>query len=158
MENRLKVAVICMANYCRSPVAENCIKHFAQKNLNLTSLGLTSFFKTSMDQRSSSYLESNGINYGLHIPKKITQDNIDSFDLVLAIDENIVIGINDKFNIDQSKVKAFNLLKPEYLLKDPYQSKEISEYNACMKEIMDLSKRWASFLDNNELNEILKLN
>ena len=54
------ICFICMANYCRSPVAEALLRKYLKNDLvNITSAGLNPILKADMDSRSRKYLEKN---------------------------------------------------------------------------------------------------
>ena len=63
----MRVAIICFANYCRSPVAEKILQSKEFDNVEFRSYGLNPKLASQMDTRSVEYLK----NIGIHKLKNI---------------------------------------------------------------------------------------
>ena len=68
------VGFVCLANYCRSPVAKMILKNKFKNSLNVDSAGLSPMVSAGMDPRSVDYLKATNISYEIHTPKKIDKN------------------------------------------------------------------------------------
>lgn len=109
-----------MANYCRSPVAERLLKEKYQDSYNIVSAGLTPIAKSSMDPRSIKFLERYKVDSALHSPKKITESIVKNSKIILALDVQVLMGLNHAFPSYMKKIKLLNYQQPRKNLPDPY--------------------------------------
>ena len=114
------ICVVCLANYCRSPVAEVLLKEKFQNQLNISSCGLSPLISAGMDPRSKKFLSDLKIESGIHTPKKINQKIINTCDLILALDPLILFELNQKFPGSMAKFKVLSYQCPGLDLSDPY--------------------------------------
>lgn len=135
MSNRKSFCVVCIANYCRSPVLEAFLKARYKDKYEFYSAGLSPLQKPNMDPRSYQYLEENGLKNIIHNPKKITKSMLSYFDYFIAIDSYVLTRLNSiypkyshKFYLATSDIDNINLI-------DPYKMN-----NEGYKEIMDKIK------------------
>ncbi|MDG1141903.1 MAG: low molecular weight phosphatase family protein [Hellea sp.] len=138
-ESPLNILVVCMANYCRSPVAEFLLKEKYFDRLNIDSAGLIDFPEFGMDSRSIKFLKSIGKTAPVHQPKKITKKLLERTDIIYAIDHRILISLNKEFPAYKEKFELFAIKNKRIFLPDPYTlSKE--EYISVMKRIEYISE------------------
>ena len=76
------ISVVCMANYCRSPVAEYLLNDMYGSKYTFNSYGISPLFGVSMDKRSEKYLFDNNIRDIRHHPKKINASILKNSKLV----------------------------------------------------------------------------
>lgn len=133
-----RICVVCFANYCRSPVAENILSNLHDSSYKFTSAGLEPIPKASMDPRSFKYLKSIDIQPDMHNPKLITKKVFDESDLILAMDQFILIELNRKFKLTQ-KIKLLTHQNPKLIIPDPYKFSE-PEYFEVMTDIHNVCK------------------
>lgn len=76
------VLVVCSANICRSPMAEQMLR--ARSELEVGSAGTAALVGRPMDSASAHALRELGIAPGEHVARQLTPALIDSADLVLA--------------------------------------------------------------------------
>ncbi|MBI66163.1 MAG: hypothetical protein CMG64_07725 [Candidatus Marinimicrobia bacterium] len=144
MENLL---IICAANYCRSPVAEKIFNHILEDGINCYSAGTLDFFETNMDKRSLEFLNLKGIPSDIHIPKKVTRGLVESSDLILAMDINVLLQISRLYPGQTDKLKLFSSIKNKIPIKDPYKEKEKEIYFEIMEEIYSICLLWTKKLN-----------
>lgn len=138
-----KIAVICFANYCRSPVAEKILKFYYGNKFELSSYGFSPYPESNMDLRSQNYLKHLNHEDLRHYPKKITDRDIDSLDLVLAIDMKILAMLNKKYPKHRSKFKIFSYNQNNIDLSDPFKMPN-EKYDVIMENINFLCKNFES--------------
>ncbi len=140
-----KIAVVCFANYCRSPVVEYLLKEYLGDKFLISSYGIAPIAKTDMDRRSRKFLKSINIHPKIHNPKKISKELIAKNDLVLAMDINILMQLN-KISSEKGKIKLFNFVDPKRNIPDPYNMK-IDSYNGNMEDIKTVCLKLSNHLD-----------
>lgn len=129
MLKRKSYCVVCIANYCRSPVLEAFLKEKFKEGYEFYSGGLAPIDKPNMDPRSVQYLEDNGIKNIIHNPKKITKKMLNYFDFFIALDSFILSRLNltypkykDKFFLATSHINNINLVDPYHMNESDYKS------------------------------------
>ena len=126
------VELVCMANYCRSPVAEKILDSLNLENISFSSSGIRPYPSASMDKRSYEYISNLGISNKSHIPRKITSEIVQATDLVLAMDLRVLTVLNKKYKNQQNKIKLFSYCSSDIDVSDPFRMDEKNYY-----EIMD---------------------
>ena len=133
-KNKKSFCIVCIANYCRSPVAENLLKKRFGPRYEFFSAGIAAISKPSMDPRSIKFLDENNINWNLHTPKNISQKMLDYFDNFLAVDFFVL----NKLNITYPKYKhKFCSLTAQFSginIVDPYRF-DVENYTRVMNDI-----------------------
>ncbi len=86
------IIFVCLGNICRSPIAEGCAKKLAQQmslNIKIASAGTGSWHvgETPCDN-SVKVCKSNDINISKYKGSQFTKADINSYDLVVALDDS----------------------------------------------------------------------
>lgn len=136
--HKKRILVVCAANYCRSPVAEQLLQYY-HRDHDFDSAGIFDFNTVGMDPRSLKFLKKYLKNPKLHNTKKITKKLIDSNDLIFAIDFKILMDLNKLFPNSSNKFKLFTIKDKKIMLSDPYKMDDIS-YEQIMNKINFISK------------------
>lgn len=136
--NKKRILVVCAANYCRSPVAQQLLEYY-HKDHDFDSAGIFDFNAAGMDPRSLKFLKKNIKNPKFHNTKKITKKLIDSNDLIYAIDFKILMDLNKLFPNSSKKFKIFGLENQKIMITDPFKMDEIS-YEHIMEKINYICK------------------
>ena len=102
-----KIIFVCIANYCRSPVAEKIMSHLAE-DLKFDSCGLHPYPSGEMDSRSEQYLTNNQIKNITHFPKKITTSLLEEAELIIPMDVIVLNSLLKNYKKYSSKIKVFN--------------------------------------------------
>ncbi len=130
----VSIGIVCLANYCRSPVAEVLLKNKFKNSLKVDSAGIDPMVSAGMDSRSIEYLKEKNKIFEIHNPKKIDKAFLDSSDLILAMDTFVLMSLNKSFGGYKNKFKLFSFQHRNIHIKDPYRlSKE--NYKCVMEEI-----------------------
>ena len=106
------VLFVCMGNICRSPTAESVFRHKAAqqcKQVNIDSAGtIGAHAREKPDHRSVKVGQSAGYSFDGIKARKVTVNDFEHFDLILAMDEN---NYNDLIDLapqeSAHKVKLF---------------------------------------------------
>ena len=136
------INIVCMANYCRSPVAEYLLEKELNGNIKVSSSGLNPFPNADMDPRSREFLENKGINVGIHTPKRIDNIIARNSSLILALDIHVLRELNNQFTQHRKKIRLFSFLEPKINLSDPYRSGN-EEYSEIMKKIDNICANYS---------------
>lgn len=150
MSKITNIQVVCFANYCRSPVAEKILQSLTSENTNVTSSGISPMVASTMDKRSKKFLEDEGYNSELFVPKKVTSSMIIECKLTLALDFKVFKTLIDNYGKRKS-IKMFNFLEPSTLVPDPYNCNS-EDYLFIMKDIKRLCMGLSEYI-NNDLEE-----
>ena len=128
------VGFVCMANYCRSPVAMMLSRNKYRDSVKIDSAGLNPMVSAGMDSRSLDYLKKKNISCKIHNPKKLDKDFLSSSDIVFAMDPFILMNLNKSFKFFRTKFKLFSFQHRSLNIKDPYRLTE-EEYINVMDDI-----------------------
>ena len=119
--------IVCIANYCRSPVVENFLKKKFGDKYEFFSAGLWPISQPSMDARSLAFLKENNVDHDFHTPKKINKKMLNYFDKFLAVDYYVLNQLNTaypkykhKFQSLTHQFRDINILDPYHLEADEY--------------------------------------
>ena len=129
-----QVLIVCVANYCRSPVAEYILKNIYEDKIIISSAGIMPKYSHSMDPRSLDYLRNKGIKFINHIPRKINSNLIKDSDVVLCLDHFVLNMLNKEYGKFAEKFKLINYQNKEINIEDPYKHDE-KRYVECMEKI-----------------------
>lgn len=134
IEEMRSVSFVCLANYCRSPVAEMILKNKFKNSLKVDSAGINPMVSAGMDSRSVDYLKENNIYYEIHNPKKIDKNFLNSSDVVFAMDAMVLMHLNKTYKNFRHKYKLFTYKQRNLQIKDPYELSD-EEYKNVMDKI-----------------------
>ena len=126
--------IVCIANYCRSPVAENLLKKRFGDKYEFFSAGLTPMAQPNMDPRSLKFLKQNNIISDFHTPKKINQRMLNYFDKFLAVDLFVLNQLNVSYPKFRNKFISLSSQTNDVDIIDPYLFQE-DEYDKTMLKI-----------------------
>lgn len=125
---RKSFCVVCIANYCRSPVIENLLKKRFENEYEFFSSGISPISKPNMDPRSLKFLQDENVNCDFHTPKKINVKMLDYFDKFLAVDFYVLNQLNltypkykHKFYLITGQLNDITIVDPYRLQDDMYE-------------------------------------
>ena len=133
-EETRSIGFVCLANYCRSPVAKIIFKNKFKHSLKVDSAGINPMISAGMDSRSVDYLKENNIEFEIHNPKKIDKDFLNSSDVVFAMDAMVLMHLNKTYKNFRHKFKLYTYKQRNLQIKDPYRLSE-EEYKNVMDKI-----------------------
>lgn len=126
--------IVCIANYCRSPVVENLLKKRFGHEYEFFSAGIAPISLPSMDPRSLKFLDENNANHGFHTPKKVNTKMLDYFDKFLAVDFFVLNRLNISHPKYKHKFASLTMQFNEINITDPYHF-QADEYIRTMNDI-----------------------
>lgn len=126
--------IVCVANYCRSPVVEHLLKKRFGNKYEFFSAGIAPIALPNMDPRSLKFLEVNDIKHNLHIPKKISKKMLSYFDKFLAVDPYILNQLNITYPKYKNKFLSLTMQHSDINIVDPYHLKA-DDYEKTMNNI-----------------------
>ena len=135
-----KICVVCFANYCRSPVAEQILSKKFKSKYEVISAGINPLLEAKMDNRSRNYLESVDLEIKPHIPRKINYEIMRECKYIFALDFIVLQILNKNFKKYQSKIMLLNYQNPKIRLNDPYAFNN-QDYISIMENIMEVCEK-----------------
>lgn len=120
MPAKKSFCIVCIANYCRSPVAENLLRHRFGDKYEFLSAGISPIAQPNMDPRSLKFLKENNVNYSFHNPKKINRKMLDYFDVFLAVDLFVLNELNSSYPNYKQKFCLLTAAFSDVNITDPY--------------------------------------
>jgi protein-tyrosine phosphatase len=153
VQSRVRVAMICTGNICRSPMAEVIVRHFVETDLLLrhrvevTSAGTANWHVGSpMDARARQALNRAGFE-GPGSPAAFADRSyLDDNDLVIGMTREHVHEVKKRLsNSSTEVVQLRNLIEPGRNLDlfDPYYGGD-SEFDECLAMIRRAGQRLTS--------------
>lgn len=129
-----KICIVCFANYCRSPVAENILAKRFEGKYEVVSAGIRPLKSSDMDQRSREFLLKKNYKPITHIPRRFSRELADDSIMILALDAHVLMELNRKYRNKMQKIKLLSFQSNKIKLPDPYKLNNES-YNQVMEDI-----------------------
>ena len=112
----VRVVFVCLGNICRSPIAERVAERAAADagitGVEFSSAGtISEDYDDPMDRRAAAVLKEHGYRYADHRARRITQAQIESADLVVAM-ENVHLERVLELAPDPSRVRLLTDFDP----------------------------------------------
>lgn len=139
MIKRKSFCVVCIANYCRSPVFEALLRLKYKDKYEFYSAGLSPIERATMDPRSISFLESKGVKDILHNPKKINKKMLNYFNFFIAVDIFVLNELNKIYPKYRHKFVLATSQIDNIELRDPYRM-DNNDYKKIMESIKIVSE------------------
>ena len=121
MSNKKSFCVVCIANYCRSPVVENLLKNRFGDEYEFFSAGISPIALPGMDPRSMKFLQDNNLDFNLHTPKKINKNMLNYFDAFLIVDFYVLNQLNTTYPKYKHKFHSLTKQFKDINIVDPYK-------------------------------------
>ena len=132
--NSKSFCIVCIANYCRSPVIEFLLKQRFGYEYEFFSAGLSPMSLPNMDPRSLEFLKQNNVVHPFHNARKINNKMLIYFDKFFAVDLFVLNELNKTFPKYKYKFKLFTSQFNDISIIDPYRMKN-EEYIEVMNDI-----------------------
>ena len=125
----MKILMVCLGNICRSPLAQGIMEAKASKQgleWYIDSAGTSAWhIGEAPDHRSISIANTNGVSIAHQQARQVLSEDIDAFDLILAMDQNNYNNLRQLFNgkFTEDKIKLImNFVYPgkNMPVPDPY--------------------------------------
>ena len=144
--NRKTFCIVCIANYCRSPVVENLLRKRFNEKYEFFSAGISPISLPSMDKRSLEFLKQNNVEHNFHTPKRVNNKMLNYFERFLAVDPFVLNKLNSTYPKYKHKFCSLTAQFSEINIVDPYRF-DAENYTRVMNDI-------AHVVENINLEEI----
>lgn len=97
----VKVLFVCMGNICRSPTAHGVFRALVEREglshmINIDSAGTHAYHVGSgPDKRAQATAQSRGVDLSDLVARRVSSDDFDLFDYVLAMDQDNFIALSE---------------------------------------------------------------
>jgi protein-tyrosine phosphatase len=152
-ETRLRVAMICTGNICRSPMAEVVLRHFVDANpllrgsVDVTSAGTANWHVGSpMDERARRALDRAGFDGAGSLAAFADRAYLDNQDFVIGMTREHVHEVRKRLTNDTTEVFLLrNVIEPGCNLDlfDPYYGDD-DEFDECLDVLRRGGRRLTS--------------
>ena len=129
----MKILFVCSGNACRSPIAEALFKKINQK-IQVESAGTNAHYR--IVEITKDYAEKENVKqYLKEIPESIYEKNLESYDLIVAMESRHKNIILSKCPSCEGKVVLWNVDDPYFV------SKELAEeiFNKIKRKVIELN-------------------
>ncbi|MDD5644527.1 MAG: low molecular weight protein arginine phosphatase [bacterium] len=143
-----KILFVCTGNSCRSPMAEgyfNFLSDMKKKGIRADSAGISAFEGFSPSAEAVEIMKNIGIDISSRKTKRLTQELVDSSDMVIVMTASHKREIERKFKTDKKNVKLLkefgkngDMNFPD--IKDPI-SMPLGVYRECFNEMKPLIEK-----------------
>lgn len=107
---KFSVLFVCLGNICRSPSAEAVLRHLLTQSdrkletiVKIDSAGIDAFHEgQSPDSRAQHAAKNRGYDLSGIRARKITQQDFDRYDLILAMDRQVMSHLQDICPVDKA--------------------------------------------------------
>lgn len=144
-----QVLIVCVGNICRSPTAEHLLRQSLRgSNIEVSSAGLAALVDRPLEGNSLTTLIEHGQQPAPHSARQLTQQILQSSDLVLVMERRHLRDIDRQS--PQSRGKTFLLGKwqSDREIPDPYrQGKAAFEHAYALIE--EAVVTWSNYLRTN---------
>uniref|UniRef100_A0A1Q3FSA8 Low molecular weight phosphotyrosine protein phosphatase n=1 Tax=Culex tarsalis TaxID=7177 RepID=A0A1Q3FSA8_CULTA len=139
----MKILFVCLANTCRSPMAEAVMRHLvAKEHLDWTvDSAATADWNVGglPNARSLEVLRGNGLK-SRHISRQIRPEDFYEFDFILGMDESNVYDLR-KMAPENSRTRIellgkYRMEESDRIIVDPYFEKGIRGFKRCYNQIV----------------------
>lgn len=146
----MKILMVCLGNICRSPLAEGILKHkatLAELGWKIDSAGTNGFHVgESPHQLSQKVARLHGIDISTQVARQFIADDINNFDLIYAMAEDVLEDIKnisgEKFQPQKVKLYLEELFPgTQRDVPDPWYGTE-----AGYHEVYDLLNKTADII------------
>jgi len=131
IQSKVSVLFVCMGNICRSPTAEGVFKaivaeHNLADEIATDSAGTHAYhIGNPPDQRAQATAINHGVDLSSLVARKVTAQDFESFDYIIAMDNDNLANLNDVQNQLSNPVKASVHLFMEFA--EDWQNNEVPD-------------------------------
>lgn len=155
---RYRIALVCLGNICRSPMADVVLSaRVADAGLDdvveVVSAGTGGWHAGEpMDRRAAALLTAEGYDASRHRAQQVRASWLDTYDLVLAMDDANLADLQALGPADPARVRLFRDFDPEGTgeVPDPYYGGD-----AGFRDVLTLVERTAEALTGDLLHVVL---
>ncbi len=118
----VRVLMVCLGNYCRSPLAEGILKSkLKNSDIEVDSAGTAGWHSGNKPHHQSiKVAQQHGIDISNQLGRKLVPEDLDYFTHIYAMDRNNYQNIIDMCRNKAQKVKVKMILENEQSVPDPY--------------------------------------
>ncbi|MCY3998933.1 MAG: low molecular weight phosphotyrosine protein phosphatase [Flavobacteriaceae bacterium] len=122
MNHAPRVLMVCLGNYCRSPLAQGILKSkLKNSDIEVDSAGTAGWHSGSRPHlQSIKVAQQHGIDISNQLGRKLVSEDLDYFTHIYAMDRNNYQNIIDMCRNESQKSKVKMILENGQSVPDPY--------------------------------------
>ena len=125
---------VCVANMCRSPMAEGLAKNILGSRVKISSAGLAPFSKNATREAVEILKEFYGIDISEHCPKPVTDLDLNRVDLIIGLYSTVYRYLSDVYPHLSEKILLWEI-------EDPF-GKDMKAYKETAEIIQNHIKKY----------------
>lgn len=141
----MKILVICLANVCRSPLAEAVLQKGLAESAEISSAGLAASPGSEIDPRTLRFLEETNVRYLGLGAKAVNKSVVREAELILAMEARHIRRLCDIYPYALGKTFLLGHWRHGREVSDPVQSTD-DEYEIIGEQIYEFAGDWIDVL------------
>ena len=121
IDNPLRILFVCLANLCRSPMAEAMAKHLHGRDLAPDSAGVSPAPGPMLPEAVRVIKKITGFDFSGHVPRFVLDLPVQDFDYIIALDSSVFLRLNDMPQIPKDRLYGWDIVDPCGLGEDAYE-------------------------------------
>lgn len=117
----LRILFVCLANLCRSPMAEVIVKTFHDGAIAADSAGILPASGPVFPEMAVVVRELYGADLSGHRPRHVLDFPVAKYDFIIAMDSSIFMRLSEMPEIPQDKLRGWEIADPAGLGFEAYE-------------------------------------
>ncbi|HEY5802766.1 MAG TPA: low molecular weight protein-tyrosine-phosphatase [Lysobacter sp.] len=139
-----RILIVCKGNICRSPMAEAMLRRHAT-GLSINSAGLAAMEGHPVDATAEKTLLAHGFSASEHVARQVSHEELDSADLVLAMEKRQVMALLALSPTLRGRVQVLTHWSGGRDIADPYGRSQ-AKFDLVYEQIDAAISAWRSRL------------
>lgn len=136
-QSQKSVLFVCIGNICRSPYAEALFRREVGDDVIVESAGLVASSGLPADEGMTEVAEKNGLDLTRHRARHVRDLDLERYDLIVALTNEIARTLVDEYGVDTHRVTALEVVDPFGASGDLYRRSAAAIHEAVTRLATD---------------------
>lgn len=141
----MHILTVCLANVCRSPLAEGLLQHELGPEFQVTSAGIAARSGMTPDPRTTGYLADKGIALSGKTSSKLSADLVSQAELILVMEDKHIKQVCSAYPFARGKTMLLGHWRSGENVADPIRL-SASDYLVVAEHIEEFCQDWVKEL------------